>query len=80
MTTNGRRVEVLGAATELFATPFRLENGRIAVDFELRVHPLNELGIVVDLAKTASLRRVPIDDDRWTLNAGDRNGGLLACT
>ena len=47
MTTNGRRVEVLGAATVLVATPFRLENGRIAVDFELRVQTLNEPGIVV---------------------------------
>ena len=47
MTTNGQHVEVLGAATMLVATPFRLEDGRIAVEFDLRVHTLNEPGIVV---------------------------------
>jgi hypothetical protein len=44
MTTSGQRVEVESAHTELRATPIRLRDGRIAVEFELTVYRLEEPG------------------------------------
>ena len=64
MTTNGQSVEVQGAATGLFATPFRLEDGRIAVDFDLMVVLLNEPGTRIIQARADE---VLLEDDAPTV-------------
>ena len=44
MTTSGQHVQVENADARFGATPFRLEDGRISVEYNLRVYSLNEPG------------------------------------
>ncbi len=77
MTTSGQRV-VVGTNTALSATPFRLEDGRIAIAFNLTVYTLNEANLVID----ANAEEVLLEDDAPTVVAAltDETGRAVEVT
>ena len=88
MTTSGQRVEVGSAHTELRATPIRLQDGRIAVEFDLTVYALEEPGpprrpgppdtLVID----ARAQEVLLEEDATTVVAAltDETGRAVEVT
>ncbi len=77
MTTSGQHV-VVGTNTALSATPFRLEDGRIAIAFNLTVYTLNEANLVIN----ANAEEVLLEDDAPTVVAAltDETGRAVEVT
>lgn len=80
MTTSGRHVQVENASSSLSATPFRLDDGRIAVEFTIRAFVESDTGSIMVIDATAD--EAVLENDEPTIVAAltDETGSKVEVT